>query len=222
MSSFQESGFEFLLDFFSFDEMIDVYKEISPVELGSLSGGFRNAEKKFSSIHKLVNSTKLLKKAQDYLNGKPNVVRVILFNKSLKNNWMVPWHQDCTVAVSKKFDLNSWGPWSIKDGDYHVQPPLECLNDMVTFRIQIDDATIENGSLRILPNSHRFGFMTSEEINYYVKHYPFVSCELKSGSILAMRPLLLHSSPKTKVNTNRKIIHIEFSSYQLPNGINWA
>ena len=222
MSSFQESGFEFLSDFFSFEEMIDVDKEISHVEFDCLKGGFRNAEKKFSSINKLVNSTKLFKKAEDYLEGTPKIVRVILFNKSLKNNWIVPWHQDCTVAVSKKFDLKGWGPWSVKDGLYHVQPPLECLNDMVAFRIHIDDTTKENGSLRILPNSHRFGIMTSDEIGYYVKHNSFLSCELKCGSVLALRPLLLHSSQKTKVNTNRKTIHVEFSRYQLPNDINWA
>jgi hypothetical protein len=37
-----------------------------------------------------------------------------------------------------------------------------------------------------------------------------------------MRPLLLHASNRTTNNKARKVIHIEFSSAELPENIKWS
>lgn len=66
-------------------------------------------------------------------------VRATLFDKTGAANWKVPWHQDVTVAVSQRRDTMSYGPWSVKAGVHHVQPPSNVLHRMVTIRVHLDD-----------------------------------------------------------------------------------
>ena len=56
----------------------------------------------------------------DYL-----LVRSILFDKTPEENWPVLWHQDLSIAVKAKKELEGYRPWSLKDGVVHVQPPSE-------------------------------------------------------------------------------------------------
>ncbi|WP_371414614.1 hypothetical protein [Flavobacterium sp. 140616W15] len=37
-----------------------------------------------------------------------------------------------------------------------------------------------------------------------------------------MKPLLFHASNKTTNNERRRVIHIEFSNIELPNGLDWS
>ena len=53
------------------------------------------------------------------------VVRATLFDKTELSNWKVPWHQDVTIAVQKRHEVPGYGPWSVKSGVTHVQPPSE-------------------------------------------------------------------------------------------------
>jgi len=39
---------------------------------------------------------------------------------------------------------------------------------------------------------------------------------------MIMKPLLFHASNKTTNNERRRVIHIEFSNQQLPDGIDWS
>lgn len=219
--NFQSNGFEIFSHFISTEITMLIKEEIETLALPDFKGGIRNANKKFGTINNLVNSSHLIEKAKDYLLGEPKIVRVILFDKSPENNWMVPWHQDQTVAVSKKFECQNWGPWSIKDDVYHVQPPIDVLLDMITFRIHIDETNIDNGCLRVIPGSHQLGLLSTDEIQKFTKSASAVNCEGKEGALIVMRPHLLHASHKAKNKKIRRIIHIEYSSYPLPKGINW-
>ncbi|RZK12924.1 MAG: phytanoyl-CoA dioxygenase, partial [Flavobacterium sp.] len=40
--------------------------------------------------------------------------------------------------------------------------------------------------------------------------------------IMLMKPLLLHSSGRTTNDRQRRVIHIEFSTQELPTELNWA
>ncbi len=161
-------------------------------------------------------------KAQEYLCGTPKFVRAILFNKTFNNNWLVTWHQDKTVAVSTKFERDGWGPWSIKDSTNHVQPPIEVLNYMITLRIHLDDIDEKNGCLKVIPKSHMLGILPQDKISEYTKKHEQVSCIGKRGSALVMRPHILHSSSKAINSAQRRVLHVEFSSYKLPEGVAWA
>lgn len=164
-----EQEYEILEDFLTIVQLNSIQREIEANSLPAKTVGVRNAEKK-------------------YLSGTPSLVRAILFNKTSKNNWLVAWHQDKTVAVSQKFGNRGWNSWSLKDGVNHSQPPLEVLNQMVTFRIHLDDANRENGCLKVLPHSHKLGLLDQEDIESYVQQVEPVNCETRAGSILVMRP----------------------------------
>jgi len=135
------------------------------------------------------------------------LVRSILFDKTPDENWPVAWHQDLTIAVTSKSDLPGYGPWSVKDGVTHVQPPIDVLERMRTLRIHLDDTPANNGALRVIPNSHRQGrvtrdvFSKAEEI-----------CECAPGDVLAMSPLILHASSRSAKPSRRRIIHLEFAA----------
>ncbi len=130
--------------------------------------------------------------AQKYVRGTPTLVRAILFNKTFNNNWLVTWHQDKTVTVSTKFECDGWEPWSIKDNIHYVQPPIEVLNYMVTLRIHLDDTDENNGCLKVIPKSHMFGILPQDKIFEHTKKHEQVSCIGKRGSVLVMRPHILH------------------------------
>jgi len=184
--------------------------------------GIRNAEKKFSSVLNVVTHKELVNEARNILGKEPQIVRVIFFDKTPDKNWLVTWHQDKTVALNDRKEIEGWGPWTLKDKTHHVQPPRSVLNQMVTFRVHLDPAGNKSGCLKIIPCSHERGILKQSEINEIVKNTEPVFCVVKSGDTVVMRPHILHSSSKSITSEHRRVIHIEFSSYELPNGISWA
>jgi len=133
-------------------------------------------------------------------------VRSILFDKTADRNWPVQWHQDLTIAVREVVDVPGYGPWSIKDGVAHVQPPVEVLQAMVTLRIHLDDATAENGALRVCSGSHLSGRIPQAQISTLVAEGE-VLCECRAGDVLVMAPLVLHASRRAKVPGRRRVVH---------------
>jgi hypothetical protein len=184
-------------------------------------GGIRNAEKKFPIIGRLAQSSGVLSVARQYLEGTPKLVRAIVFDKSPERNWLVTWHQDKTVSVNRQFDGLDWGPWSLKDSVIHVQPPLTVLEHMITIRVHIDDANESNGCLKVIPESHNRGVFTQAEIHAQVSTSQAISCPVKASDAFVMRPLLLHSSSKVNGPHRRRVVHLEFSDFDLPEGVHW-
>jgi len=217
-----ECGYSLIRSFLSDRQLSDLQRDLADLKLASHSGGIRNANKKFRSIAKLAESDNVLNLAQSYLVQPPQLVRAILFDKTESNNWYVTWHQDKTVAVSSKFNRPGWGPWTVKDGVQHVQPPFNVLEEMVTLRVHLDDANVENGCLKVLPYSQRDGLLEPGEIKSYVARGDVVSCEAKAGDILVMRPHILHSSSKAQLPERRRIIHLEYTGFSLPRGVLWG
>lgn len=217
-----ECGFEIVENFISENDICNIIHEIESIQFPFGVGGVRNAEKKIASINDLISSHSLLKSAAFYLKENPSFVRAILFNKTPESNWPVSWHQDKTVCVTKRFEKVGWGPWSTKDNILHVQPPIDVLDKMITFRIHLDASTKENGCLKVLPNSHENGVLFQSQIASYVKSQIAIECIAKRGSALVMRPHILHSSNRGTDPSQRRVLHVEFSSYVLPDGIKWA
>jgi hypothetical protein len=73
----------------------------------------------------------LLRDLATRLAGRPaRMVRILAFDKTPETNWGVPWHQDRTVAVKRRVDVDGFGPWSVKAGMPHVVPPEALLEAM--------------------------------------------------------------------------------------------
>ena len=93
---------------------------------------------------------------------------------------------------------------------------------MVTFRIHLDDVNESNSCLKVIPKSQSLGILSKNEQDRVVAESEEYICSAKAGDLLVMRPHLLHSSSKGTDPSHRRIVHIEYSSFQLPMGLAWA
>jgi ectoine hydroxylase-related dioxygenase (phytanoyl-CoA dioxygenase family) len=148
------------------------------------------------------------------------VVKSIYFDKPENSNWFVSYHQDLTISVDKKVELENFGPWTTKQNQFAVQPPIEILENIFTIRIHLDETDECNGALRVIPKSHLKNIYRPEKIDW--NNETEITCEVRKGGIMIMKPLLLHSSSRTTNNKKRRVIHIEFSNQELPKELKWA
>ncbi len=150
-------------------------------------------------------------------------VRAILFDKTPDANWKVAWHQDLTIAVQQRCELPGYGPWSVKDGIVHVQPPVSLLERMVTLRLHLDETPAANGALRVVPGSHRHGRLDAGAIADLRGTGPEHVCEARAGDVLFMKPLLLHASSASEAPGHRRIVHVEYACPDLLHpSLDWA
>ncbi|MBE8720832.1 phytanoyl-CoA dioxygenase [Sphingobacterium sp. Ka21] len=148
------------------------------------------------------------------------VVKSIYFDKPETSNWYVSYHQDLTISVDKKVELENFGPWTTKQGQYAVQPPIDVIENIYTIRIHLDDTDENNGALRVIPRSHLKKIYRPENIDWDTETE--TACNVKRGGIMIMKPLILHSSSRTTNNRKRRVIHIEFSNQELPTELKWS
>jgi len=147
-------------------------------------------------------------------------VKGILFNKTQKSNWKVPWHQDLTITVQERIETEGFGPWTIKGGVVNVQPREDVLRGILAIRIHLDANDHQNGPLRVIPGSHKLGRLTAEQITKWDKSES-VECLVPKRGALLMRPLLLHASSACLLPKSRRVIHLEYSSADLPGALRW-
>ncbi len=155
------------------------------------------------------------------LGPNPFAVRGLFFDKTVDANWKVAWHQDLTIAVQRRVDVSGFGPWSVKAGVPHVQPPALLLERMLSLRLHLNDCDASNGALRVLPGSHRHGKLTANDIQKWRAGVPAFVCAVKRGGVLLMRPLLLHASSSATHPSHRRVIHLEFAAESLSGGLQW-
>jgi hypothetical protein len=148
------------------------------------------------------------------------VVKSIYFDKPELSNWMVPWHQDITISVDRRQELDSFHGWTAKSGQYSVCPPVSYLENICTLRIHLDDTDADNGALKIVPGSHSKGIIRLETISHHLENPTLVP--ISKGGIMLMKPLLIHASEKSTNSNKRRVIHIEFSNRELPGFLQWS
>jgi hypothetical protein len=190
--------------------------------LGPTSGAGRRGLLAQPAMRELSDSDLILDLVRPHLPKEPTPVRAIFFNKSPDSNWLVTWHQDLTIAVTTRVELPGFGPWSVKEGIPHVQPPIECLEQMITVRIHLDDADADNGALRVLPQTHHLGRLSTEQIQALRSTKAEHLCTATAGDVLLMRPLLLHASSRSSSDLSRRVLHIEYAGFDLPGGLKWS
>lgn len=183
--------------------------------------GIRNLLNVLPSARALANSSRLISFVQPILGDDAKVVRGIYFDKNRAANWKVAWHQDLTIAVQQQADVDGYGSWSIKAGIPHVQPPVSLLEKMLTIRLHLDDTDEFKGALHVLPGSHKCGRLDAEAIKAWREKTEPVVCPVAKGGVMLMRPLLLHASSPALHPTNRRVLHFEYSSSNLPSELEW-
>jgi ectoine hydroxylase-related dioxygenase (phytanoyl-CoA dioxygenase family) len=172
------------------------------------------------AVRTLLASGPLQRVVRRVLGLEARAVRGILFDKTPEANWLVPWHQDLSIAVRQRRDVPGFGPWSVKAGVHHVQPPVEILQRMLTVRLHLDACHDENGPLRVIPGSHR-ALLRHVELDLQVREQPAVVCCADAGDALLMRPMLAHTSAPAQSPSRRRVVHLEFAPCGLPGGLQW-
>ncbi|MGI9073599.1 MAG: phytanoyl-CoA dioxygenase family protein [Bryobacteraceae bacterium] len=219
-------GFEIAQDLLESDELKRLTMSL-PVQgdgaVKSREGVYavRNLLEIVPTIQVLANSEKVRCLAERVLGSDAVPVRGLLFDKTAEANWLVPWHQDLTICVKSRIEVPGYGPWSVKAGVPHVQPPIGVLQKMIAIRIHLDRCDESNGALCVLPGTHLLGRLSAEDIaNLRKSIYP-VSCDVDRGGALLMKPLLLHASSVSEHPSHRRVIHIEYASCTLEGGLEW-
>lgn len=185
------------------------------------AASMRHVLQRVPQVRKLCESPPVFPLMRSLLGAGCFPVRAILFDKTPDANWKVAWHQDLTIAVRKKREVEGFGPWSVKDGVTHVQPPKRVLERMLTLRLHLDDCDENNGPLRVLRGSHQSGKLNSSEIAAWRERQAEEFCLSPRGGALLMRPLLLHASSQAKTPRHRRVLHIEWANEELPDGLRW-
>ena len=209
--SIEVLGYEILLDVFSAKTLEKLLEVLKSTPLKRTRAGIRHLLHD-SRVMDFANSELLLSYACSVLGKGAAPFRATLFDKSPESNWLVTWHQDTALPLKERRETPGWGPWSVKYGIQYAHAPTDALEQMLALRIQIDDSTASNGVLRVIPCSHKSGVLTDAEIHEAVVSAQPVDCVSPSGSVVVMRPLLIHSSSKSQTSAPRRVFHIEYSA----------
>lgn len=217
--SLEERGYTVFRKAISPTRVEKLVQEVEHLFIHKNRAGIRNPVQHSVSISDLAHSPEILTLLP--ATGL-KLIRSLLFNKTPEVNWPVAWHQDRTISVQEKIEVSGYGPWTVKEGIPHVQPPITLLENMATVRVHLDPAPSENGALHVIPGSHNLGFISREEIpNHIQKKRTIIECD--PGDILVMRPLLLHSSKRSQTPKNRRILHFEYApKHLLPSPLRWS
>lgn len=161
----------------------------------------------------------LLSFLREQLGHSFGLVRALFFDKPPDRTWALAWHKDTSIAVKDNSKTStSFSRPTTKAGVPHVIACDEVLKKMLTLRIHLDEVTDENGPLRVIPGSQVSSTSDGDGLD------AAVSIHAGAGCVLAMRPLISHSSGSSKPGTrrHRRILHLEFAgSANLPDGFRW-
>lgn len=223
----QENGFTVINHIFPDEEIRKISELIQNID--SSKETFRKSKdlfairqflKEIPEVKDLVFNDKLKTIVGEIFGKNYFTVKSIYFDKPETSNWYVAYHQDLTISVDKKVALENFGPWTTKQNQFAVQPPLDILENIYTVRIHLDDTDENNGALKVVPKSHSKGIYRPETIDWNVETETI--CNVEKGGVMIMKPLLLHGSNRTTNARRRRVIHIEFSDKDLPAELNWS
>jgi hypothetical protein len=225
--SLQQDGFAILADLFSTKEITAILNTIEATE--TASPNFRRSQDVFA-IRNLLREIPALREqlltpavrqllAVLFPDATPHLTKAIYFDKPAGSNWLVAWHQDVMIAVNRRLNLPGYGPWTSKQGEVTVLPPRQVLESIITVRLHLDECDETNGALRVVPASHQHGVIPNREHSTYTPQA--VTCPVPAGGVMLMQPLTLHASNRSTSNYPRRVIHLEFSAIELPDGLEW-
>lgn len=223
----EKNGFLVLDSVFLSEEIDRIIAAISNADVGNPN--FRKSKDLFAirrftqeifGIKELIFTDSFKSVIRNFIGENFFLVKSIYFDKPPASNWFVACHQDLTISVDKKTDITGYGPWTVKQGQFAVQPPLNILESIYTLRIHLDDTDENNGALRIIPGSHLHGIRRVETMDR--EKETEIICPVPKGGVMIMRPLLFHSSGRTTTNNQRRVIHLEFSNSELTPELSWS
>jgi phytanoyl-CoA hydroxylase len=121
----------------------------------------------------------------------------MLMMKPPREGFKAPWHQDFAFFVHNRADI------------------LACM-------VAIDDATLENGCLRVIPGSHKLGLLNHfkdgqftgilQDTAAFDDPDKQVVLPIKAGGVLLWHSLTLHGSQPNRSERPRRAIVLEYKN----------
>lgn len=215
----REDGYGLIPNVFASQEILHALEELGQADLPRSRAGVRHAMKN-GTVARMARDERMMRIARAILGEGATPFRATLFEKLPDSNWLVAWHQDTALPLIERRESTGWGPWSVKDNVIYAHAPTGALEQVVALRVHLDDSTLENGPLRVLPGTHTRGVLTDEEIHALAETINAVDCPIFLGGVLAMRPLVIHASSKSQTDAPRRVLHIEYAASQsISNGL---
>jgi ectoine hydroxylase-related dioxygenase (phytanoyl-CoA dioxygenase family) len=143
-----------------------------------------------------VESDKMLNLVEDLVGPRLFYHSSKLMFKPAHHGQSKPWHQDYAYWAST-------------------------APEQVTCWMALDDATIENGCMQLIPGSHKWGLMKHirEELQIDLKNIPQEKVKIapmKAGSILAFHVLTLHHSGPNNSDKSRRALIADYDPNPRP------
>jgi ectoine hydroxylase-related dioxygenase (phytanoyl-CoA dioxygenase family) len=205
------SGFAILPNVFASADLDSLVHEIECASIRVSRAGIRHALA-LPLVATFSRNPVLLDLARIILGSHAFPFRATLFNKSPRSNWLVVWHQDTALPLRSRQEVKGWGPWSVKEGIDYAHAPASALSQVLALRVHLDDSTTENGPLRVLPGTQTLGVLDDDVIHDLASKIKPADCTAPKGSVVAMRPLIVHASSKSSVECPRRVLHIEYAA----------
>tara|TARA_B100000686_G_scaffold354298_1_gene463820 strand:+ start:3706 stop:4521 length:816 start_codon:yes stop_codon:yes gene_type:complete len=130
--------------------------------------------------------------AERYNGDQISVFRSMFMNKPARWEQTLPWHQDVGVG------------WRIDS------------NPITTVWTSLDDATIGNGCMQIVPGSHHHGiindrhFLSDQEEVIYAPSEAVVNLEAEAGEAILLHNFLLHRSGSNPTTSARRAFSVTY------------
>ncbi|MGE5833686.1 MAG: phytanoyl-CoA dioxygenase family protein [Acidobacteriota bacterium] len=210
LPQFSLSGFDVVPAVLDRSELARIVETLGAETVDRSRAGARHLMR-HSIVSRVAHDPRLLSIARRFVDAEPIPFRATLFDKSPANNWLVVWHQDTALPLRDRCDVPGWGPWSVKGGIAYAHAPASALERVIALRLHIDDSRADNGPLRVLPDTHTLGVLSDAEIGRLSRDVAAVDCVVPAGGIVAMRPLVVHSSSKSETDLPRRVLHIEYA-----------
>ncbi|MEZ4859965.1 MAG: phytanoyl-CoA dioxygenase family protein [Caldilineaceae bacterium] len=129
---------------------------------------------------------------QRYIGDGVSIFRAMFMNKPAEHGTVLPWHQDVGVG---------WG--------------LD-RNPIITIWTALDDATVANGCMQIVPGSHKLGvlnpghFVTEADQARYTQEADVVDLPVAAGEAVLLHNFLLHRSGINRTAIPRRALSVAY------------
>ena len=116
------------------------------------------------------------------------------------------------MALSKPPFIGSEKPWH-QDNAYFVHIPLDSV---ITAWITLDDATVENGCMHVIPGGHKLGAFKHEHridcqiVEGRLDVSKAVPIELKAGGGMFFSGMLPHETPPNHTEKRRRALQFQY------------
>ncbi len=219
---YQEQGYIIVRDLFAPSEVREMLAECDAIhrgDYGELFQGSAQIEPEFAEAAK--KDPEVAKLARKF---SAVVERSVIFRKYLLKEKLVNVIRDLLgpdlllfrdILMMKPAKIGSKMPWHQDSNYWPIRP-----TDLCSVWTALDEATLENGCMRVVPGSHKLDLITPKQqgatflLDEQIDFNRVVDVPLKPGSSLFFHSRLLHGSEPNRSDKSRRAFITSFMSAQ--------